>query len=56
MLDPKRVMFDLADRDIKEIKISPGIMLLVLERGGGDLGAHQPLRILSIETGEARPP
>ncbi|EOD15412.1 hypothetical protein EMIHUDRAFT_52796, partial [Emiliania huxleyi CCMP1516] len=29
MLDPKRVMFDLADRDIEEIKISPGIMLLV---------------------------
>jgi len=52
MLDPKRVMFDLADRDIEEIKISPGIMLLVLKRGGGDLGAHQPLRILSIETGE----
>ena len=56
MLDPKRVMFDLADRDIEEIKISPGIILLVLKRGGGDLGAHHPLRILSIETGEARPP
>ena len=40
-------LYTLPEEDITEIKISPGIMLLILRRQGG----HVPLKILSIEDG-----
>jgi len=42
------LMYSFADEDIHEIKISPGIMLLVYNR----TASHIPMKILSIETGE----
>ena len=50
MSDPSRVLYSLDGQRIDEIKISPGIMLLVLSRE--DSTGHVPLRLLSIETGE----
>jgi len=50
MSDPSRVLYSLDGQRIDEIKISPGIMLLVLSRE--DSAGHVPLRLLSIETGE----
>jgi hypothetical protein len=41
-----------SDKDIHEIKISPGIMLLIYNRSP----SHVPLKILSIETGNVPPP
>ena len=49
MSDPSRVLYSLNGERIDEIKISPGIMLLVLRREDGT--GHVPLRLLSIETG-----
>ena len=49
MSDPCRVLYSLDGGRIDEIKISPGIMLLVLRREDGT--GHVPLRLLSIETG-----
>ena len=49
MSDPSRVLYSLDGERIDEIKISPGIMLLVLRREDGT--GHVPLRLLSIETG-----
>ena len=40
-------LYKLPEDDITEIKISPGIMLLILNRKEG----HVPLKILSIEDG-----
>uniref|UniRef100_A0A7S0JI92 Cilia- and flagella-associated protein 43 n=1 Tax=Calcidiscus leptoporus TaxID=127549 RepID=A0A7S0JI92_9EUKA len=50
MADPSEVLYALPDAQIQEIKISPGIMLLVLTHECG--GGHVPLKILSIETGQ----
>ena len=50
MSEPSSVLYSLDGQRIDEIKISPGIMLLVLSRG--DSTGHVPLRLLSIETGE----
>lgn len=41
------LLYSLADDDVTEVKISPGIMLLIHTRQGG----YVPLRILSIEDG-----
>jgi len=41
-------LYRLSDENIYEIKISPGIMLLIYKREGG----YVPLKILSIETGK----
>ena len=49
MADPLRTLYQVPDRSVKEIKISPGIMLLVLRREDGT--GHVPLRLLSIESG-----
>ena len=43
-------LYKLPEDDITEIKISPGIMLLILNRKEG----HVPLKILSIEDGTVR--
>ncbi|XP_031491166.1 uncharacterized protein LOC116258157 [Nymphaea colorata] len=40
-------LYSIPDKDIQEIKISPGIMLLIFNRAPG----HVPLKILSIEDG-----
>jgi len=40
-------LYSISDKDIHEIKISPGIMLLIYNRSP----SHVPLKILSIETG-----
>lgn len=39
--------YTLPDDDVTEIKISPGIMLLIHQRQAG----HVPLKIISIEDG-----
>lgn len=49
MADPTITLYSLPDQQIDEIKISPGIMLLVLKHDRKD--AFIPLRILCIETG-----
>ncbi|KAD5317840.1 hypothetical protein E3N88_17786 [Mikania micrantha] len=41
------LLYSIADRQVEEIKISPGIMLLIFSRGQ----SHVPLKILSIEDG-----
>lgn len=41
------MLYSISDKDVKEIKISPGIMLLIFTRTSG----HVPLKILSIEDG-----
>ena len=43
------LLYTLPDEDVTEIKISPGIMLLIHQRQGGVV----PLKILSIEDGSA---
>ena len=48
--DPSKVLYQLAGEHIDEIKISPGIMLVVLNRVVRT--GHVPLKLLSIETGE----
>jgi len=50
MADPTAVLYSMPDLHISEIKISPGIMLLVLN--SSDRDGQVPLRILSIETGQ----
>ncbi|GKV02889.1 hypothetical protein SLEP1_g15270 [Rubroshorea leprosula] len=42
------MLYSISDRRVNEIKISPGIMLLIFERDSG----HVPLKILSIEDGK----
>lgn len=41
------MLYSISDEQVQEIKISPGIMLLIFERTSG----HVPLKILSIEDG-----
>ena len=41
------LLFEIRDKRVQEIKISPGIMLLIFER----MANHVPLKILSIEDG-----
>ncbi|KAJ6871686.1 hypothetical protein NC652_037136 [Populus alba x Populus x berolinensis] len=41
------MLYSISDTDVQEIKISPGIMLLILNRSSG----YVPLKILSIEDG-----
>ncbi|PWA84485.1 WD40/YVTN repeat-like-containing domain-containing protein [Artemisia annua] len=41
------LLYSVTDKDVDEIKISPGIMLLIYKRAQG----HVPLKILSIEDG-----
>lgn len=41
-------LYSISDKDIHEIKISPGIMLLIFNRSP----SHVPLKILSIDTGK----
>ncbi|KAE8702627.1 putative pterin-4-alpha-carbinolamine dehydratase-like [Hibiscus syriacus] len=41
------MLYSISDRNVQEIKISPGIMLLIFSKVGG----HVPLKILSIEDG-----
>ncbi|THU66294.1 hypothetical protein C4D60_Mb05t12630 [Musa balbisiana] len=41
-------LYSICDKDIQEIKISPGIMLLIYQR----THSHVPLKILSIEDGK----
>ncbi|KAK1434587.1 hypothetical protein QVD17_00334 [Tagetes erecta] len=41
------LLYSIADREVEEIKISPGIMLLIFSRAQ----SHVPLKILSIEDG-----
>ncbi|KAK7374127.1 hypothetical protein VNO80_07553 [Phaseolus coccineus] len=41
------MLYSIADRHVQEIKISPGIMLLIFNRTSG----HIPLKIISIEDG-----
>lgn len=41
-------LYSICDKDIQEIKISPGIMLLIYQR----TQSHVPLKILSIEDGK----
>jgi len=43
------ILYSISDKDVQEIKISPGIMLLISEYYGKD---YVPLKILSVETGE----
>lgn len=40
-------LYSISDKNVEEIKISPGIMLLIFTRGG----SYVPLKILSIEDG-----
>eukprot|EP00736_Rhodelphis_marinus_P004162 Rmarinus@m.4567 len=42
-----KLLYKISDRNIREIKISPGIMLLIYERSRGSI----PLRLLSMEDG-----
>lgn len=42
------LLYSISDHNVQEIKISPGIMLLIFEHEPGNV----PLKILSIETGE----
>ncbi|GBG26722.1 F-box/WD repeat-containing protein 4 [Hondaea fermentalgiana] len=44
------LLYSIEDKGIQEIKISPGIMLLIYARSA--CGSHVPLRILSIDSGE----
>mmetsp|Transcript_5510 Transcript_5510/g.9814 ORF Transcript_5510/g.9814 Transcript_5510/m.9814 type:complete len:450 (-) Transcript_5510:4-1353(-) len=44
------LLYSMNDKDIQEIKISPGIMLLIYNRS--PCQAFVPLKILAIETGE----
>ncbi|KAE8709792.1 putative pterin-4-alpha-carbinolamine dehydratase-like [Hibiscus syriacus] len=41
------MLYTISDKNVQEIKISPGIMLLIFTKFGG----HVPLKILSIEDG-----
>lgn len=41
------MLYSISDKHVQEIKISPGIMLLIFARASG----HVPLKILSIEDG-----
>ncbi|KAL5143935.1 hypothetical protein HKD37_09G026756 [Glycine soja] len=41
------LLYSISDRNVQEIKISPGIMLLIYNRTSG----HIPLKIISIEDG-----
>lgn len=41
------LLYSISDRNVQEIKISPGIMLLIFNRASG----HIPLKIISIEDG-----
>ncbi|KAJ7950150.1 Transducin/WD40 repeat-like superfamily protein [Quillaja saponaria] len=41
------MLYSISDKHVQEIKISPGIMLLIFNRASG----HVPLKILSIEDG-----
>ena len=47
MADPSRMLFQLADTAIDEIKISPGIMLVIYNR----VADHVPLKVVNIEDG-----
>jgi hypothetical protein len=42
------MLYKVSDKNVQEIKISPGIMLLIYNRKEG----YVPLKILSIDTGE----
>ncbi|XP_078445246.1 uncharacterized protein LOC144714385 isoform X2 [Wolffia australiana] len=42
-----KLLYSISDSNIHEIKISPGVMLLIFKRSSG----HVPLKILSIEDG-----
>mmetsp|Transcript_19614 Transcript_19614/g.38319 ORF Transcript_19614/g.38319 Transcript_19614/m.38319 type:complete len:518 (-) Transcript_19614:1400-2953(-) len=44
------LLYSIEDKGIQEIKISPGIMLLIY--GRSLCGSHVPLRIMSIDNGE----
>lgn len=44
------MLYKVSDKNVQEIKISPGIMLLIYNRKEG----YVPLKILSIDTGEVR--
>ena len=48
MADPSIVLYQLPDACIDEIKISPGIMLIMQRRSE----SHLPLQIRCIETGD----
>ncbi|CAH2049581.1 unnamed protein product [Thlaspi arvense] len=41
------MLYSISDKNVQEIKISPGIMLLIFNKASG----HVPLKILSIEDG-----
>ncbi|PSS32464.1 FKBP12-associated protein [Actinidia chinensis var. chinensis] len=41
------MLYSISDKNVQEIKISPGIMLLIFDKASG----HVPLKILSIEDG-----
>ncbi|KVI10048.1 WD40/YVTN repeat-like-containing domain-containing protein [Cynara cardunculus var. scolymus] len=41
------MLYSISDKNVQEIKISPGIMLLIFNKSSG----HVPLKILSIEDG-----
>lgn len=41
------MLYSISDKNVQEIKISPGIMLLIFSKASG----HVPLKILSIEDG-----
>eukprot|EP00294_Goniomonas_avonlea_P008555 CAMPEP_0114547908 /NCGR_PEP_ID=MMETSP0114-20121206/4704_1 /TAXON_ID=31324 /ORGANISM="Goniomonas sp, Strain m" /LENGTH=430 /DNA_ID=CAMNT_0001732473 /DNA_START=60 /DNA_END=1352 /DNA_ORIENTATION=+ len=43
-------LYSISDKSIHEIKISPGIMLLIYQKASN--GGHVPLKILSIENGD----
>lgn len=48
-----RELYQIRNDSVTEIKISPGIMLLIMEEGVRDgAGQRVPLQILNIETGE----
>eukprot|EP00808_Paulinella_micropora_P012804 g10089.t1 len=44
------LLYEIRDKQIEEIKVSPGVMLVIYKRPEG--GGHIPLRLLSIATGE----
>lgn len=47
-------LYSIHDNNIHEIKISPGIMLLIYHKSSN--GGHVPLKILSIDTGTVSAP
>lgn len=42
-------LYSIHDKNITEVKISPGIMLVIYKKAAN--GGHVPLKILSIENG-----